>query len=167
MREFFRGWKRKAGCVTLAMACAFITECVRTFDVHDKISYCPASNIKYALAARGEVIDWTRSESVDGASINQPGFSWRRIPKWTKSQLTPTEIKISESRLLDWDRRLCGFAFYSGQIKVPFTNGPVITVRMIGCSVPFWSIVVPLTALSAYMLLNKPREKNKQPVPHA
>ena len=31
------------------------------------------------------------------------------------------------------------------------------------CAIPYWSIVIPLTLLSAYLLLSKPRRKPNQP----
>jgi len=37
MREFFRGWKRKVGVVTLVMACAFAAGWMRSFMSNDKI----------------------------------------------------------------------------------------------------------------------------------
>jgi len=35
MREFFKGWRRTAGCVTLVMALAFLGGWVRSFHVVD------------------------------------------------------------------------------------------------------------------------------------
>lgn len=35
MREFFRGWKRKAGCVTLLLACVFTAGRIRSREDED------------------------------------------------------------------------------------------------------------------------------------
>ena len=37
MREFFRGWRRKTGCVTLVMACALIGAWLRSYVICDEI----------------------------------------------------------------------------------------------------------------------------------
>ena len=57
-----------------------------------------------------------------------------------------------ESFKVDWKWDCAGFHFGSGTI----TRG----TRKLKCEqyiVPYWSIVVPLTLLSAYLLLTKPR----------
>ena len=43
------------------------------------------------------------------------------------------------------------------------TPGPAVLVDTINVQVPYWSIVIPLTLLSAYLLLIKPRSKPKRP----
>ena len=39
MREFFRGWRRKVGCITLVMACAFVGGGIRSGVVFDRIAF--------------------------------------------------------------------------------------------------------------------------------
>ena len=39
MREFFKGWRRKAGCIALAMAVFFTVSCVRSYFSHDGVAF--------------------------------------------------------------------------------------------------------------------------------
>jgi len=39
MGDFFKGWRRKAGCVTLVMACTFAAAWVRSFIVEDRMTH--------------------------------------------------------------------------------------------------------------------------------
>src|SRR5947209_2489025 len=50
MNNFFHGWRRRAGCVTLVMACVFMAGWVRSFKTADLVglysdtTYCATSN---------------------------------------------------------------------------------------------------------------------------
>ena len=39
MREFFKGWKRKLGCVTLVTACLLMGMWIRSQRIHDAYSF--------------------------------------------------------------------------------------------------------------------------------
>ena len=40
MREFFRGWRRKTGLATLAMACVLTVLWMRSHLVQDELLFC-------------------------------------------------------------------------------------------------------------------------------
>ena len=39
MREFFKGWRRKMGCVTLLMVCALMGAWARSYSVFDSMQF--------------------------------------------------------------------------------------------------------------------------------
>ncbi|MEI8021666.1 MAG: hypothetical protein WCH39_25880 [Schlesneria sp.] len=57
----------------------------------------------------------------------------------------------SEDDGLRWHWKLCGFGVYD------WANEPVRAIE-----IPHWSVVIPLTALSAYLLLTKPRQSTQK-----
>jgi hypothetical protein len=101
MLEFFKPWRRKLGCITLVMACAFMAG-------------------------------------------------------WVRGQLVVTQLFSVRATSDD-------FAFYQSAL----TRNGLIFCKRIGSNhvvdyewyhtIPYWSVVLPLTILSAYLLLSKPR----------
>src|SRR5262249_54008008 len=82
MREFFRGWRRKAGCVVLAWACAFMGWWVRSVTVTDEfippgklIPLC-RSKIIIASTPRGLEIEKSWSDNK-GANYSIPNGQYR------------------------------------------------------------------------------------------
>ena len=52
MMEFFRGWRRKVGVVTLAMACVFMVGWVRSLPDWNISRTCPASKLSVSMILR-------------------------------------------------------------------------------------------------------------------
>ncbi len=74
MGDFFRGWRRKAGCVTLVMACLAAGVWVRSFLIVD-ILHFEIGNRLYCFDSRYGVLTWGSSEYDFGdQSI---GNGWR------------------------------------------------------------------------------------------
>ena len=95
MGEFFRGWRRKAGLVTLAMACLLTVAWMRSCVTLDEFLL----------------------ESLDGWIVSS-------------DQTIQFESSVSDA---------------SGMVGI----GTI-------WSVPYWSLVLPLTLLSAWLILIKP-----------
>ena len=77
MREFFHGWRRKLGCVTLVMACVLLGMWGRStlvvvlmhFDIRDRL---------YWMESRNGVLIWGCSEYESGEV--HVGNGWSAIP---------------------------------------------------------------------------------------
>ena len=120
MREFFHGWRRKSGCVTLMMALLFMGGWIRSRTDRDTAVIRTGTNSFFGF------------ESKDGSmrlahfAFNYPvtffgNFEFegaRRSDALTLMAVVPSELQFA---------------------------------------VPYWSIAVPLTLLSAYLILWKPR----------
>ncbi len=111
MIEFFKGWRRKIGVLTLLMACAFAAVWVRSLSATDVIKIHTGEKIPKVLRLRA---GWLRShqgriERIASLAIGKHG------------------------------RPAGGTGFYLWQL-------------------PYWSVVIPLTLLSAYLLLSTTRQ---------
>lgn len=112
MGEFFRGWRRKVGCVTLMMALVLVVGRMRSLLWEDEI---PLPSIYI----------------IPPMMIIAPTMHW---------------IISSDNMLQYW--------------KLPpdyYTSLRPVEPRMFFC-IPYGSIAVPLTLLSAYLILWKPRK---------
>ena len=135
MREFFHGWRRKVGCVTLVMACALTIGWMRSVTKCDEVRI-PVKN--------GVVVGM-----VSGAS--SVGIHWGidnglRYPEvWS--------IEASESPgscLMDLGWRVRGDLLGFGFVYIPGDRSSL-------WAVPYILMVLPLAILSAYLILWKPR----------
>ena len=139
MGEFFKGWRRKAGLVTLAMACVLMVGWMRSTYIKDV--FVPPQwigldasllSLEHSIAYQHFNTETALSPSerlwasflIDGSEINAPSHDWR----WKSS----------------------GF----GYISKP--SGYCLVI-------PYWSLVLPLTLLSAWLILIKPRKAKGSP----
>ena len=129
MREFFHGWRRKAGCVTLVVALLLMAGWLRSRNISDRI----------VIRRYGHVTEYLVSQ--------QSGFGWSKEIYWN---LIGAEM-LTEVPYREW----LGFRY--GMKLLPDNLVAKVNVRII----PYWSLTIPLTLLSAYLLLWKPRPKPK------
>ena len=148
MREFFRGWRRKLGVLTLLMACVFAAGWVRSYSIHDMI---------YGLVVLGHEREF---HSILGDLMITTFQSGQvRIPFYYESYSTnnntmePIEYGIWPLYVQHPSEIFRSTRHFGGQF---------ISIR-------YWSIVLPLTVLSAFLLLTKPRKSNQkktlEPIP--
>ena len=133
MGEFFKGWRRKIGVLTLVMACVFMAGWVkshRSFDVF--MSPLGKHWVLIVVSTKGAVtcVQWN-------LPFNElPGFvSHNLVEPWNS-------IDIAHH--------------YDNQVD---ENGNQPPKSICVGPVRYWSVVIPLTLLSAYLLLLKPRKK--------
>ena len=127
--ECFRGWKRKAGLVTLVMACLFAAFWSRSLTIMDAL-YTDALNIV------------SYQEAIVIARTYKDRFSF---PRWeTMDHLLDLESELGPD--FKWSLQFCGFGCGSFGDKA------------CACLVPHWSITFALTLLSGYLLLSEPRK---------
>ena len=134
MFEYLRGWKRKAGVVTLVFACLSVTLWVRTLTACDIL-----------------IMKWFSFGSLGGVFViivkTFRGVPWYTVA-WQNTNATDIDSVLSDDD--EWRWRVLGFGF--------------VTSKAADTSVlffPYWSIVIPLTALSAWLLLSKRRQPTK------
>jgi hypothetical protein len=132
MREFFRGWRRKAGVITLILACVVVAANVRSFVVSDSIHI--RLGIGRSLYADSGVGCWTINLSISP-------YQALHTPLWMT--LDPSGVGF-----VDWDWKWGDFGYNHYQEE------KIDIVTLMG---PYWSLVLPLTLLSAYLILWKPR----------
>jgi hypothetical protein len=126
MREFFHGWRRKAGCGLLVVTCALAALWVRSLAMYDAIEFdfSDARHTVFSFRGHGH---WLRKDNTSGPS---PRFS-------SEAYLREAEQTIAMNRL-SYNR-----------MPVP-----------VEYSIPYCAVVMPLTLISAVLIL---WAKRKQP----
>ena len=148
MGEFFRGWKRKVGVVTLILACAFAGLWVRSLYYQDQIRLPEFDREREGYMA-----------SLDGS------FRWSR-----NGRMAPNNPMLGNSVTPLWTSRPINKNLWSSIVP---NDGPgVVGFRPLGfsfgtfgagndpitfCCCSYSILVLPLTLLSAWLLLSKPR----------
>ena len=170
MGEFFKGWKRRSGLLTLVMALVLLGGWVRSLSIYDIITF-PArkhtNNLTVSFTSEffGSVknsVYWGRShyecdeETAELlAKDDLYGFG-ASYPRWRTYSVPDIQMK--------WRWRWCGFGICEEPEERKEGDGWANAVL-----IPYWAIVLPLTLLSAFLLLSKPRKstqkKLKEPVP--
>ncbi len=128
MREFFHGWRRKAGCVTLVMALTLTGIWVRSSIIIDEVLVTwPGNRHNYLVSLPGRILlDFWDLEYA-------PETYWIQHP---------CSLSVINDRLNWFEENHATF------------------------DIPYWIITIPLTLLSAYLILWKPRKRAAKPESH-
>lgn len=147
MREF-RGWRRKTGCVTLLLACAFLAGWIRSRFITDTLVV--TSNMESIIYNFGS--DEFGLRFVRSNFRPNPMFSAKT--HWSSS---PLSQRTQHPNALDKNNpghkwSFCGVHWGSSDADIWKGNFFV-------CVVSYWHIITPLTLLSAWLLLWNPKRK--------
>lgn len=147
MGEFFNGWRRKAGLVTLAMSLLLAAAWMRSAVISDYITVATAPETVHVLISDRGRFHWHRmtlARHADGSyhAMTSGWESWNQSPylDWIP------DLEGSPDEAFVWRRLFGGFIF--GQSK----GFPMDQDRF--AVVPYW----PLTLLSAWLILAKPQK---------
>ena len=151
MSELIRGWRRKIGVVTLLIACVFMAGWVRNYFIRDSVNI-PTGNS-------------SSIEFISGYQCLNLVVMWSTIPDHEMASFRIYHQKEEEE-----------IGFHAGKFLFAGDNSPfrpawfsfsneVRTTSLMIFSLPYWSITIPLTLLSGWLLLSKPRQpQSKAPV---
>ena len=145
MGEFFKGWRRKIGVVTLLMALAFMAGWVRSLSNMDIVCLPADRHTLIFLASEHQSITFQHESHMN---TNLP---WECLD-WISG---PAKIPDPDKDQTHWLWKWHGFAFADG-INYPDIP-PTFQPAMIWV-IPYWSITIPLTLISLFLLLSKPRK---------
>ncbi|MBS0201252.1 MAG: hypothetical protein JSS49_00025 [Planctomycetes bacterium] len=151
MREFFKGWRRKLGCVTLLMACMVVAAWLRSGIRYDFFDLNIAG-MTYRLGLHGGNLRFIKQ----GPSASKQLVSWntgelQELLPYQPGQSRDPWDGIAVDWRWDWNE------FHAGAGQYP--GGRLSHTCFI---IPYWSLTVPLTLLSASLLLWKPRKRTGQ-----
>ena len=142
MREFFRGWRRKTGLALLAMAMLLTGAWIRSLVLQDQILTQHKRSLLNVKSFDGRI--WWGRHTPTPFEMT---YEWMSNPFPKSERIDPWE-----NYDLHWCWKWGGFNFGAG--KGNSAMGGRETEIWI---VPHWSIVLPLTLLSAWLILSKPR----------
>jgi hypothetical protein len=146
MREFLRGWRRKAGVATLVMAMALCGAWLRSLSIEDEVYFPIGQTMPVLLFSRDGYFVWAKFGIVDWNDLK--GMS----PHWRASAHNPQsrrhEPLFFENVGFTWRWWICAIV----DDVVP-RRGYRFFVISYGC------LTIPFTLLSAYLILWKPRKR--------
>jgi len=147
--SFFHGWRRKIGVVTLLMACVLMAGWVRSLFFADSVTIRGRMSLDYnRVSSAGSNIVWLQASGFGG----RPRQKSEPILIWRHNALPANNVRLVAPKF-KW--KFAGFAFQ----ERPMSQEAVFKTLF----VPYWSIVIPLTLLAAWLLLSKPRVSKPTP----
>ncbi len=159
MLQVFHGWRRKVGCVTLVMACVLATMWGRSLVYSDSVTVNRGTTTCDFIASFQGELKWIRS--IDFAPASQRllnGIPTQVPPRYSFSadiryvDADETLMPIFGGSGIEWDGRLQFLGFQYG-------TGMVSGFRFQACLIPYWSVVLPLALLAAYLILVPSRKQ--------
>ena len=160
MLTFFHGWRRKAGCVALVMACAVIGMWGRSQFYSDMVMSRVSGHDAVEIVLHEHFVCW--NWIWDGEKGPK-----RRFVKDSRGRIQATVSYLIDPKLtVDWDigsdqRPPMPDASYSLnwiQFRLGLLSVDPGEIRIL--TVPYWSVVWPLTLLSGFLILWKPRKRS-------
>ena len=141
LQEFLKGWRRKTGCVILMIACTVVGMWLRSHIVRDGISDLGDKGAHSLYSVNG-TIRWTQWLGPERNPYHEP--VWYSLRSDT----------FQEPQSIIWSRQWCFIHRRESDDRPWFVPG-----RTRELILPYWFVVIPLTLLSAYLLLWKPRKR--------
>ncbi len=138
MGDFFKPLRRKIGMATLLMTLVFMAGWVRSQFYVDLVTI-----ESHQLRSVGSMLMWVRIGNWKELVFHEKDNFWE-----TKSAKENGWFYLLLKGHKDW--KFCGFKFGEGYGQSGFIDVHYWVV-------PYYAVVMPLTMLSAYLLLSKPR----------
>ena len=159
---FFYGLRRRIGFVTLVLALVFTGGWIRSLSMADVIcfparKYTTQSMVSVStdiLVSAGNSLVWARDhEETTGTDANQTIDLGSSFPTWQ----TQTSLPDSEDSHLKWRWRTCGFGICDSEKREEGSRSTCLFI-------PYWSIAIPLTLVSIFLILIKPRKSTSNKI---
>lgn len=148
MGDFFNGWRRKAGCIALVTACVFVGLWLRSTQADDAFRIMIYGR-KHLLRSHQQRIDWWAWVPT-ARDADQPFWTTREYPK---------EPEQGVRQIISDDRE---WRHYDLQILALYRDE--LPYRLAArWSIPFSVISWPAIAVSAYLILWRPRKRDSRP----
>jgi hypothetical protein len=144
VREFFRPWQRKIGMLTLLMACVLLGAWARGRKYGDGVLFRSSKYTRCEISSSPLGIGFCVYDETDALKRSKNNFDFQHSD-WSNMPSQPFEG-------LGFDWRLNSNGFLIGSNP---GSGTTIGIRII--AVPHFAFIIPLTAISAWLLLAMPR----------
>jgi len=158
MGEFFHGWRRKIGCVTLVMASVFLAAWGRSHVSADKLTVALGGGIQYLVKLSPSSISLRRIGEVTHGpyqSVRVSKSGWSVID----NPVTVVDHQEDSSNTTEAKEDA------TGEWVIPIVSPVSITTEYDPFEVPYWYLITPLTLLSAFLLLTKSRHLTQAKIP--
>lgn len=137
--------------MTLVMACAFMAGWARSAVVTDELRIPTRTHSAAALMSSGHSLLWITQETNGATEGDYPAV-------WMTVDSSDNLMTLEEIRWL-WQEHGFGVGEWSfNELGNP--SGKAYTITQTYRAVPYWTITIPLTLLSAYLILWQPRKRD-------
>jgi len=156
MGEFFHGWKRKIALLTLLMALVAMAGWVRSGIEADTV-IVNRRYIQFIVASFDGRLTFARAATHEPDEIMPPilwgsegleAFLLNEVDQYGMFKFR------DEPNCKKWRWKWAGYHLATLNLPQDF--------NILSCCLPYWSITVPLTLLSVYLLLTKPRQSSQK-----
>lgn len=150
MRELVRGWKRKLGVLMLVLACLVMCAWMRSFFIADVIEYTTSSHSQDEYQSVGGVLAWWTDINFDESATPfeaDPPVRWNGGVSTTN--FFSNHYQLDEMKM-DWSINWPCIGIGKSPAAVVGNGSRHLRI------VPYWSIVLPLTLASAWLILSRP-----------
>ena len=156
MNGYFKPLRRKIGVLTLFMACIFFAGWIRSRVVADVILFQHPRD-RWSVASVNNntsfhYYQWS-ALSLAGEESGPSDPGWRYHHSTDLSRATKKWSNVIRSE----QDRVWSFAGMTYAVRTAEEMGGIYQYIITIVIVPYWLFVVPLTLLSAWLLLGKPR----------
>ena len=158
MHTFFHGWRRKTGCVTLALGCVMLCGWARSCANIDSIQIPVTKRSRMTFGSANRVIG-VSYETLDDPKENVFEF-WSNPEAGSIDEALSMDGIMPSQRVIDgeedemkWLVRYAGFLFGESDYLPDFGS------KIGFAAVPYWSAVLLLTLASAYLILVPSQKK--------
>ncbi len=171
MGNFLHGWRRKTGLLSLALALALTAPWLRSYLFYDTVSLlCQASHHRFD-SEQGRLLwqcdhSWTTNEFRRRQRMQ---FHW--ITLHYPDPNLPIDSKLLDplhGYEVDWRWNWSQFSFGAGReitesAELLSDGGPsklrAIFDHRVAWTIPYWSLVLPLTLIAAWLILGRPKRR--------
>ncbi|HEY4260232.1 MAG TPA: hypothetical protein VGM98_08730 [Schlesneria sp.] len=144
MLQFFHGWRRKAGVVALGLACVFMVMWLRSRAWYDVGEMSVNGHTHRFGSLQGELM-W----------LSYPAAKARPI-RWMSGRVTDPGMMLLDSNVS---------LFRSVAQHSSYAMPSIFGLKQ--SAIPYWALTIPLTLLSAYLLLVPSRKRPTASQPYA
>lgn len=145
--------------LTLVITCLFAVAWVRSTMITDTARFHYKTNIYEFISHHGSVEfrcqQWGVHDGHPGAGFSFGNGQFRYTS--SDNQSADLELLFGIPKSKRW--HFVGFVSGTTKHQPPSTSNMIYAVQTIAWAVGYWTIVVPLTLLSAWLLLSKPKQR--------
>ena len=152
MFEYFRGWKRRAGLVTLAAACFLAGAWIRSLAVYDIVCRRDGRDAGFVLFSAKSCFRYK--------GMRQPNLNLGHFWAFGRPYTDQDETRYLEDYAANVTSEYRCLEFLVNEMSSYRDQWIVQNVL-----IPYWSLEAPLIAFSAWLLLSKRRQPTKPEPP--
>ena len=159
MGSYFKPLRRKLGAVTLVLACLSVVGWVRSLSMLDVLTFATSDRLWRLTIEEGE-LEITQYVRISGDPRLRENIGWKSASNVdSRGRKSRHGYIMSNLAIADTKSEFLGFAYSTKKWVTP-----ALDVDQSYFVFPYWSVVMPLTLLSAWLLLSRRRTGQLKPV---